>query len=104
MMLPASHASHRPFHHLKHQRYQGYIYATAHVHDVDGRVIVRDGRTPVAKDTGFDVAPGDVSDVEVANMHAWGSWRLVFSDGTYAATALRIIENNNNKGRVSVFS
>jgi hypothetical protein len=48
------------------------------------------GCTPVDIDVGFEVAPGDASDVEVANAHAWGSQFLVFSDGTATASALCI--------------
>ena len=65
------------------------MYASAHVHDVDGQTVIHDGRTPVGIDAGFEVAPGDASDVEVANAHAWGSHRLVFSDGAVAGSALQ---------------
>jgi hypothetical protein len=49
--------------------------------------MTQDGCTFVDIDAGFEVAPGDASDIEVANAHAWGSWRLVFSDGAWASTA-----------------
>ena len=52
------------------------------------RTVIEDGCTPVDIDAGFEVAPGDASDVEVANAHAWGSACLIFSDGTYAMSAL----------------
>ena len=70
------------------QRHKGFIYASAHVHDVDGQTVIRDGCTPVDIDAGFEVAPGDASDIEVANAHAWGSYFLIFSDGMWAASAL----------------
>jgi len=48
------------------QRHNGYIYATAHARDVDGRDRVKDGCMPVDIDAGFEVAPGDAGDIEVA--------------------------------------
>lgn len=83
----------------KHVRYKDYIYATAHVHDVDGRHVVQDGHAPVDIDFGFEVAPGDRNDRKVANAHEWGSCFLVFSDGTWAATALKISEDPSVKGK-----
>ena len=85
-MPAASHASPYP---TPFQLHNGYVYASAHVRDVDGRDYIRDGLTPVGIDGGFEVAPGDASDIEVANAHAWGSARLIFSDGTYTVSALR---------------
>ena len=76
------------------QRHNGYIYAVAHTHDVDCRDVILDGKTVVDIDAGFEVAPGDASDIEVANAHPWGSELLVFSDGTRAFTAL----NPSGKG------
>ena len=70
------------------QRHKGFIYASAHVHDVDGQTVILDGDTPVDIDAGFEVAPGDASDIEVANAHAWGSGNLIFSDGAFAVSAL----------------
>jgi hypothetical protein len=72
------------------QRHNAYIYAVAHAHDVDCRDVIQDGRTFVDIDAGFEVAPGDASDIEVANAHAWGSWLLLFSGGAGAFTAQRI--------------
>ena len=89
------------------QRHKGFIYASAHVRDVDGQTVIYDGRTPVGIDAGFEVAPGDASDVEVANAHAWGSEYLIFSDGEVAASALSIAMNPQNpslKGTASYFS
>ena len=86
------------------QRHKGFIYASAHVHDVDGRTFIYDGCTPVGIDAGFEVAPGDASDVEVANAHAWGSYCLIFSDGTAAGSALQIAHNPSYKGIASYFS
>ena len=80
------------------QCHKHYIYATAQAHDVDGWNVIEDGDTFVRIDAGFEIAPGDANDVEVANAHAWGSWCLVFSDGTLAATALNIAENPSRKG------
>jgi hypothetical protein len=50
---------------------------------------MKEGYVPVDIDAGFEVAPGDASDIEVANAHAWGSYCLVFSDGKVASTALQ---------------
>ena len=83
------------------------MYASAHVHDVDGQTVIHDGRTPVGIDAGFEVAPGDASDVEVANAHAWGSGSLIFSDGAWAFSALSIAmspQNPSLKGTASYFS
>jgi hypothetical protein len=44
----------------------------------DGQTVIKDGDTPVGIDAGFEFAPGDASDIEVANAHAWGSGALVF--------------------------
>ena len=84
------------------QLYKGFIYATAHLHDV-GQTVILDGRTLVGIDAGFEVAPGDASDVEVANAHAWRSVCLIFSDGTWAGSALNIAHNHSNKGIASYF-
>ena len=80
------------------QRHKGFIYASAHVHDVDEQTVILDGCTPVDIDAGFEVAPGDASDVEVANAHAWGSHYLIFSDGAVAGTALNIALNPSLRG------
>ncbi len=34
---------------------------------------MQDGKTFVDIDAGLEVAPGDASDIEVANAHPWGS-------------------------------
>ena len=80
------------------QRHNGFVYAVAHAHDVDWRDLMQDGKTFVDIDAGLEVAPGDASDIEVANAHPWGSNGLVFSDGTTAATALNIAEWPSTKG------
>ena len=80
------------------QRHNDYIYATAHIHDVHGCDLIEHDRTPVVVDPGFEIAPGDASDVEVTNAHAWGSLYLVFSDGQAAATALGIAEDRSETG------
>ena len=85
------------------QRHKGFIYASAHVRDVNRRTIIEDGWTPVGIDAGFEVAPGDASDVEVANAHAWGSECLIFSDGTAAVSALQIAQYPCLKGIASYF-
>ena len=72
---------------LLHQRHNGYIYATAHARDVDGRDRLYDGATPVDIDAGFEIAPGDATGIRVVNAYAWGSWSLVFSDGSSALTS-----------------
>jgi hypothetical protein len=78
------------------QCHNGYIYASAHVHDVDAWGTILDGDAPVDIEAGFEVAPGDASDVEVANAHAWGSRDLYFSNmGEYAHTAREIAEAGN---------
>jgi hypothetical protein len=74
------------------------VYATAQVHDVDGRDYIYDGKSPVGVDAGFEVAPGEPCDVEVANAHAWGSWSLVFTDDKVAATSLYIAKEPRDKG------
>jgi hypothetical protein len=80
------------------QCHKGYIYASAHVHCVDRQLLYWDGRFPVGIDAGFEVAPGDASDVEVANAHDWGSYCLVFSDGAYAHSHLDIANRPYLKG------
>ena len=75
----------------------------AHVRDVDGQTFIKDGCTPVDIDGGFEIAPGDASDVEVSNAHAWGSGCLVFSDGAGAASALFIAQDPSEKGIASYF-
>ncbi len=79
----------------------GFIYASAHLHDVDGQTEIQDGCAPVGIDAGFEVAPGDASDVKVANANAWGSWGLMFSDGAFAYSALVPIPSC--KGTASYF-
>ncbi len=66
--------------------------------------MIKDGDTPVGIDAGFKVAPGDASDVEVANAHGWGSYWLIFSDGSGADTALSIAHHPSTKGIASYFS
>ncbi len=54
-------------------------------------------------DAGLEVAPGDASDIEVANAHPWGSLTLVFSDGAFAGTARFIAEYPSYKGMSCYF-
>jgi len=70
------------------QRHKGFIYASAHVRDVDGPTVIEDGRRPVGIDARSEISPGDAIDVEVANAHAWGSNNVMISDGAFAASAL----------------
>jgi hypothetical protein len=84
------------------QLHKGFIYATAHVRDVDGQDfirngIIRDGSLPVGIHAGFEVAPGDASDIEVANAYAWGSLALLFSDGKQSYSALSIAEGERKR-------
>jgi hypothetical protein len=69
------------------QRYKGYIYATLRAHDVEGSEVWHEKSKPIGIEAGFEVAPGDASDIEVANAHRWGCKRLVFSDGLMARSA-----------------
>ncbi len=77
------------------QRHNGYVYAVAHLRDVncDYYQDSKDGNTLVDIDAGFDVAPGDASDVEVTNAHPWGSSHLLFSDGGGAYTSVLMKPN-----------
>ncbi len=73
---------------LFHQRHHnGYVYATAHVHDVHGHEVLKDGPTPIDVDAGFEVAPGDANDVWVSNAYSWGCNGLVFGNTHWAYTA-----------------
>jgi hypothetical protein len=72
------------------QFHNGYMYACAHVVDVIGNNQHNLGRTLVDIHAGFEVAPGDASDVHVVNAHDWQCWSLTFSDGSFASTALHI--------------
>jgi hypothetical protein len=65
--------------------YKGFIYASAHVHDVD-TFPPEDGPEPVDIGAGFEIAPGDAADLEVTKMHDWQCSHLVFSDGAMAST------------------
>jgi hypothetical protein len=70
------------------QRHNDYIYAAAHVHVDDADAALSDCRDwPVNVYAGFEVAPGDSSDIEVTNAHPWPCLWLVFSDGASASTA-----------------
>jgi hypothetical protein len=72
--------------------FNGYLYATAHFHAVDGVSIVDDGNDFVAIDAGFEIAPGDDNDVAVCNAHAWGCRFLAFADGIHNCGTKTIIE------------
>jgi hypothetical protein len=83
---------------------KGFIHASAHVHDVDGQTVIEDGETPVGIVAGFEVAPGDARDIQVANAHAWGSDILIFEDVGWAGSALYIARYPDDKGIASYFS
>jgi hypothetical protein len=85
------------------QRHNGFVYAVAHARDVDCCEQLEDGQTFVDIDAGFEVAPGDASDIEVANAHAWSSGWLVFSDGAVAGTALWIGDFPSDEGMSCYF-
>ena len=74
------------------------MYATAHVHDVDCHDQAEDGETPVDIDADFEVAPGDASDVQVANLYGWGCVGLVFGDGLVSDTALDVVGHPPHNG------
>jgi hypothetical protein len=79
--------------------FNGYIYATAHFHDVDGASLVEDGTDLVSLGAGFEVAPGDDNDVAVCNAHAWGSRFLAFADRfTHSNTSLQNDVYASDKG------
>ena len=67
--------------------------------------MIEDGITPVDIDAGFEVAPGDAGDVEVANAHAWGSGGdVIFSDGSVACNFSRCDWEPRYKGLAFNFS
>ena len=69
------------------QHHHGYIYATSHAHIVKSIIRVKASGYVVVGD-GFEVAPGDASDIEVTNTYPWGCLKLYFSDNHMALTAL----------------
>jgi hypothetical protein len=84
------------------QHHNGYVYASVHARDINGHERMEDSDSPVDIDAGFEVAPGNASDIEIVNAHPWGSTALLFSDGTSACTAQFIAEypHANTKGLV----
>ena len=62
--------------------------------------VVWDGTVPVAVDAGFEVAPGDADDIAVCNQHTWGSYHLVFADGSLCATAYTLMRFPEEIGRL----
>ncbi len=69
--------------------------------------VVWDGTVPVAVDAGFEVAPGDANDIAVCNLHTWGSYHLVFADGSLCATAYTLMRFPEEIGKllnVPIFS
>ena len=85
--------------------FNGYLYATAHFHDVDTANIVTDGNNFVAVDAGFEIAPGDANDVAVSNAHAWGTRFLSFSDSCHNSATKAVLENSitGNEPFIGVF-
>jgi hypothetical protein len=57
-----------------------------------------DDHALVDVDAGFEIAPGDARDIEVANAHPWGSYWLVFSDGAISVSALGIDDIPSRQG------
>jgi hypothetical protein len=73
------------------------------VHDVDGvGPALYDGDRPVVVDAGFEVAPGDASDIEVANAHHWGSYLLVFCDSRCESRADGTVFQQENSACTSL--
>jgi hypothetical protein len=73
------------------QHHNGYIYATAHAYKVKSRIRVQDNDgvySGVVIGDGFEIAPGDASDIEVTNAYPWQCLELFFSDDQRANTAL----------------
>jgi len=73
------------------QHHNGFIYMTAHAHVAKGRVRVQDYDGPesaVVIGDGYEIAPGDASDIEVTNAYPWACLELFFSDGQRANTAM----------------
>jgi hypothetical protein len=59
---------------------------TLHLHKVDERTVVYDGRKPVHVPAGWDIAPGDADDMRVCGAHVWQTDFLVFADGYECGT------------------
>ena len=70
------------------------------VRSVTDIAVVWDGAVPVAVDAGFEVAPGDADDIAVCNQHTWGSYHLVFADGSLCATANTLMRFPEEIGRL----
>ena len=68
------------------------------VRSVTDIAVVWDGAVPVAVDAGFEVAPGDADDIAVCNQHTWGSYHLVFADGSLCATAYTLMRSPEETG------
>jgi len=73
------------------QRFGPFFYAASHARKVDGGTrgkYARDGEIPVRVDDGWEVAPGDDSDLQVCSQHPWQSDCPVFADGDVAGTSI----------------
>ena len=74
--------------HLSPQRDGSNLYMTLHVHKVDDRTLVEDGKKTVPVPAGWNIAPGDADDVRVCGAHPWQSNWLVFADTHICGTAM----------------
>ena len=53
---------------------------------------------PVKIDEGWEIAPGDECDRKVCLQHSWSSHALVFADGDFAPTSIRL-DHRSSYGR-----
>jgi hypothetical protein len=60
---------------------------TAHKHKMVSSGIVNDGSTFVEVASGWAVAPGDDDDLRVCSTFGWGSYYVVFADGSACGTS-----------------
>ena len=72
------------------QHHNGYIYVTSHARIVKSNIRDQGNPSAVVISGGFEVAPGDASDIEVTNANPWGGLELYFGDGHYASTAIKL--------------
>ena len=70
------------------------------VRSVTDIAVVWDYAVPVAVDAGYEVAPCDADDIAVCNQHTWGSYHLVFADGSLCATAYTLMRFPDEIGRL----
>ena len=61
---------------------------TLHMHRVDVRTVVHDGRQPLdVPGEGWKIADGNLDDIRVCGAHPWQSSSLVFANGDAYGTA-----------------